>query len=772
MNAKAYSILLLSVLVATVAYSQTVSSILVRGNHKVAAETIIGMLSSKRGEKFNQSLIQTDIRKLHSLKYFSHISIYQRKINAKNVQIIVEVREKPAIVAIEFVGMKKIPENKLREGLQTKLYRIIDTTSIANDVRMLEQKYAQKGFYLAQVGYGVEEVSRHEVVLRFNIVEHHKVAIGSVTIIGNNYFSDNELISKLIMQPLTRSPKFKAMTNFQSVLWERDLHVLALHYKNAGFININVAEPDLLLTQDRRTVHITYRIEEGEQFNVGSLVLSGDVDSSTRLFTADELTANLRLTAGELFRFDRFRNDIDRLMRKYHDYGYAYASVDPRTKVDTKKRLVHVDYHIDKGAKVYFGRIDITGNNKTRDNVIRRELAIHEGELFNGTNLQRSKNSVQRLGFFDAVRIVRERDTKDKNIMHLRVEVEERSTGQIQAAAIFTPVGGSLRSGWAGQGRYDEKNQLGKGWSTNITGRWSGSKNFSLDLGFSNPRVYNSHWIFGTSFFHTRENKRYVEDEFLDETRQGSTLSIGRKIYEHVVGTLTYRLQNVAVDTDTYVLSKFRDWGLSSSLMLSLSRNATNDYLEPTAGSSISLFQVIAGGAVLRGDHRYLESGFDFAYYFPIDFSSSYRTHIRVHGLASVIYPFGKTPVPFTQRYRLGGFQDLRGFPYWSIGPKFYVMRSPADSPSELNYGGNRKVLLQFEYFMPLIQEARAKALLFADVGRVYQEQDKLGFEGFRADVGFGLRLITPIAPLRFEWAYPIENGKLGNVEFIFYLGF
>ncbi|MDE3268710.1 MAG: outer membrane protein assembly factor BamA, partial [Pseudomonadota bacterium] len=626
--------------------------------------------------------------------------------------------------------------------------------------------------YLAQVGYILEAVSNHEVVLRFNIVEHHKVAIGSITIIGNNYFSDHELISKLIMQPLTRSPKFKAMTSFQSVLQERDQHVLGLHYKNAGFINVNIAEPEVLLTQNRREVHITYRIEEGEQFDVGSVSVSGDVEKSDRLFSADELKAGLTLGAGELFRLNRFHADVDSLMRKYNDRGYAYASVDPRTNIDAKNRRVHVDYHISKGTKVYFGKIDIVGNSKTRDNVIRRELNVHEGELFNGTNLMRSKSNVQRLGFFDAVRILRQQDREKKDIIHLRVEVEERSTGQIQAAAIFTPVGGASRSGWAGQGRYDEKNQLGKGWSTNLTGRWSGANNFSLDLGFNNPRVYDSHWTFGTSFFHMRESKRYVEDEFLDETRQGSTVSVGRRIYEHVIGTLSYRLQNVAVDTDAYVLSKFRDWGVSSSLMLSLARNATNDYLEPTAGSTVSLFQVVAGGELLRGDHRYLESGFDFSYYYPIDFSASYRTHIRVHGLASIIYPFGKTPVPFTQRYRLGGFQDLRGFPYWSVGPKFNVMRSPADNPVELNYGGNRKVMLQLEYFIPLIQEARAKALLFADIGRVYQEQDSLSLDGFRADVGFGLRLITPIAPLRFEWAYPIENGKLGDVEFIFYLGF
>ena len=747
-------------------FAEPISEIVVHGNSKIEANAIISIISSKKGSDFQKAQIQEDIRNLYELGYFSHISIYRQR-GRKGLRLIIEVREKPSIVAIEFSGQDKIDEEKLREGLQTQLYAVVDEDKIAEDVRMIEQKYAQKGFYLAQITYSLQKVGENEVVLQFKVVEHHKVEVASVSILGNKHFSDEQLISKMLLQPATRAPKFKALTNFQEEVLKHDTGQLSLLYKNAGFIKVKIAETVLQLSSDRRAMHITYKIEEGSQYRVGSLAVSGDL-----LLSSEKLLQAMSLKAGELFRFNRFRSDIEGLMNRYGDFGFAYTDVEPVTKIDEKKHEVHLDYRINKGDKIYFGKIEITGNHKTRDNVIRRELEIRDGDLYSGTKMRRSRENVQRLGFFNSVQISKERDKKHKDLLHVRVEVEERSTGQIHAAAIFTPAGGSVQSGWAGQGRYDEKNQLGKGWSTNITGKWSGKKNFSLNLGFTNPRVNDSYWMLGASFFHMQENRRYIENEFLDEIRQGSTVSVGRKIIEHLTGTLTYKLQNTALNTDAYVLRKFREAGLSSSITLSLSRNATNDYLEPSSGSQVSVFQVIAGGLLLRGDKKYLESGFDFSYYYPLDFSENYRTHFRIYGAFSYIYPFGAEPVPFMQRYRLGGFQDLRGFPFWQLGPKFYVLRSPTNTPAALNFGGDRKAFMQVEYFVPLIQEARVKALLFADVGRVYHEEETLGFSGYSADIGFGFRWITPIAPLRFEWAYPVKDGRLGSPEFIFYLGF
>lgn len=762
------------ILIATIALSSArlyaqaprIAAIEVHGNARVEAEAIVAALQSRRGQLLDKATVQRDLRNLYALGYFSHIEIL-REDRATGLTLIVRVKEKPAIVAIEFTGLEEIKEEDLRAQLHTELFAIVDENAIADDVQMIERQYAQKGYYLAQVTHTLRVRGDNERVLSFDVVESHEVKIGDITILGNTRFSDRELIEKFAMQPAARMPTFKAVVNFQEELLRRDLAFLTAFYRDHGFAEVKLAQPLLRLSRDRRLMDVTYRVEEGAQYNVGSVAFSGDT-----LPNRAQVREKLLLRTGGLFRFSQFRRDIEMLMDSCGDLGHAYADVNPNTRLDRAARLVHIDYEITKGEKVYIGKIDIIGNTKTRDNVIRREFEIHDSELYSGTKLSRSKANVERLGFFDAVQISRARDRQEQDMLNLKVKVKERSTGQLQGALIFTPGSGAGRSGWAGQGRYDEKNQSGRGWSTNLTGKWDGRRNYTLSLGFTNPRLYDSHWSLGTSAFYMQESRRYANREFIEESRRGGTLSLGRKLFEHVYAAATWKLQHTALHSDTYVLQKFREEGLASSLKLSLSRNAVNNFLEPSDGSQISLSQVISGGPLLHGDKKFLETSLDAAYYYPVDFVEGYRTYFRFRGLFSYIYPLGNEPVPFLARYRLGGFNDMRGYPYWEIGPKFYVMRDPDNTSVEYNGGGNRKLLLQAEYFVPLIQEARIKALVFADVGRVYDDHDSLSLRNLYSDVGFGLRWITPIAPLRFEWAFPFERGKLGDMEFIFYLGF
>ena len=749
-------------------YAQTphITAIEVRGNARVETEAIISALHSRRGQPLDKTTVQRDLRSLYELGYFSHIEILQDD-SGTGLTLIVQVKEKPAIVAIKFTGLEEIKEEDLREQLRTKLFAIVDESAIADDVQMIERQYAQKGYYLVQVTHTLQPRGDNEQVLIFDVTENHEVKIGVITVLGNERFSDRELIEKFAMRPAARMPTFKAVVNFQEELLRRDLGFLTAFYRDHGFAEVKVAQPLLMLSRDRRLMDVTYRVEEGSQYNVGSVVISGDT-----LPNAAQVQEKLLLRESGLFRFSQFRRDIEMLMDSCGDLGHAYADVNPHTRLDRERQLVHIDYEITKGEKVYIGNIQIIGNTKTRDNVIRREFEIYDSEIYSGTKLSRSKANVERLGFFESVQISRSRDKEAKDLLNLKVKVKERSTGQLQAALIFTPGSGSGRSGWAGQGRYDEKNQSGRGWSSNFTGKWDGHRNYTLSLGFTNPRLYDSHWSLGTSAFYTQESRRYANREFIEESRKGGTLSLGRKLFEHVYASAMWKLQQTALHSDTFVLKKFREEGIASSIKLSLSRNAVNDFLEPSDGSQVSLSQVISGGPILRGDKKFLETSLDAAYYYPVDFVDGYRTYFRLRGLFSYIYPLGGAPVPFLERYRLGGFNDMRGYPYWEIGPKFYVMRTPDNTAVEYNRGGNRKLLLQAEYFVPLIQEARIKALVFADVGRVYDDNESLSLEDLYSDVGFGIRWITPIAPLRFEWAFPFERGKLGDMEFIFYLGF
>ena len=747
------------------AQAALIDNIEVQGNARVEAAAIVAALQSRRGEPLDSSKVQQDLRNLYELGYFSHIAILRDQRPA-GLTLIVRVTEKPAIAAIEFTGLDKIKEEELRDQLTTKLYAIVDENAIADDIQMIERQYAQKGYYLAQITHTLRQQGANEIVLVFNIVEHREVKVGAISVLGNQRFSDRELIEKFVMRPTTRIPTFKGVVNFQEELLRRDLAFLTVFYRDHGFAEVKIAQPLLMLSRDRHLMDITYRVEEGAQYHVGSIAISGDP-----LPNIEQVRAKLRLQKGKLFRFSHFRQDIEMLVDSCGDLGHAYADVNPRTRLDREQRLVHIDYDLTKGEKVYIGKIQIIGNTKTRDNVIRREFEIYDSELYSGTKLTRSKANVERLGFFEAVQISRARDKENQDLLNLKVKVKERSTGQLQAALIFTPGSGSGRSGWAGQGRYDEKNQSGRGWSTNLTGKWDGRRNYTLSLGFTNPRLNDSHWSLGTSAFYTQESRRYASREFIEESRKGGTLTLGRRLFEHVYASATWKLQKTALHSDTFVLQRFREEGIASSLALSLSRNAVNDYLEPSDGSIISLSQIVSGGPLL-GDKKFMETSLDAAYYYPVDFIEGYRTYFRLRGLFSYIYPLGGEPVPFLERYRLGGFNDMRGYPYWEIGPKFYVMRTPDNTAVEYNRGGNRKLLLQAEYFVPLIQEARIKALLFADVGRVYDDNESLSLRNLYSDVGFGLRWVTPIAPLRFEWAFPFEKGKLGDMEFIFYLGF
>jgi outer membrane protein insertion porin family len=416
--------------------------------------------------------------------------------------------------------------------------------------------------------------------------------------------------------------------------------------------------------------------------------------------------------------------------------------------------------------------MQVLGNVKTRDNVIRREIDVHDAELYSGTRLAESKKNINRLGFFEDVQVIKERDAEKQDQLNLTFRVKEKPTGQLQAALGFSPGQKTSEGSFFGQGRYDEQNQSGYGWKTNLTARWNGGRNYSFETGFTNPRVYDSDWLAGASAFVKHEVRNPLEDVEIEEERTGGSVFVGRRLFEEVRGRVTYRAEKIKQQSDVYLVDRFRDAGLSSSAIFSLSRTDTNNYIDPNEGSEIEIRHQFTGGKILGGDQQFMESVLDAAKYYPIDFSDTFRTYFKLRGTISGIYPFGDREVPFLERYRLGGPNDLRGYDLWSLGPKISVLKAPGDPPSKLIKGGDKKVVGQVEYFIPLIPEAGIKALLFADVGRVFDDSENFGFEGFHKDVGFGLRWITPIAPFRFEWAYPYENGQLGETKIVFYIGY
>ena len=749
------------------AQAETIVEVQVRGNGKVESDAILAIMKLHKGDVLKPDMVAEDIRTLYELGYFSDIRVFKKPMDG-GVALIVQVVEKPAIITIKFEGLEELKEDDFKDKLETKLYTIVNEATITADLGVIEKQYIDKGFYLAKATYTLDSKDANEVNLVFHIEEGGKVQVGDSLILGNNFFTDTELISRMFSRPMTRASAFANPGSlFQDDNVKKDLEVLSYLYRDQGFAKVKVAKPLQVLDSDREYVRLTYQVEEGLQYYVNKIDISGDL-----LYTKEELLELMKLKPTGLFKFSFFQKDVDMLVDKYGDLGYAFVDVNPKTTFNDEKRTVDIDYEITKGEKVYFGKMTIIGNAKTRDNVIRREFEVHDSELYHGTGLAKSKSNIERLGFFEEVQAIKSRDEESQSILNYKFKVKEKPTGQLQAAIGFQPGQGTSQNNWFGQGRYNEENQSGKGWKTNLTGRWNGDKNYEVSAGFTDPRVNDSYWSLGYNVF-LKNNEIKVTDEVnIIERRIGGSVILGRRIIELIQGSLTYKIQKVTQTSEAFLLDRFKEQGIYSSAIFGLSRNSTNNYLDPSEGSVVHLSQNFTGGPILRGNFQYQETTLDASQFIPIDFSETYRTNFRLHGVLAHIYPLGDQPVPLFERYRLGGYDDMRGFAYRKIGPTFNVLNAPGDFTQAISYGGDKKLFFQVEYFVPLIPEAGIKAVAFTDAGRVYTEDQQLELKEFYRDFGFGFRWITPIAPFRFEWAYPIIDGRPGDLQFIFYLGY
>ncbi len=745
---------------------EIISQVDVRGNKKVEKDAILTILKTKASDSLDLKKIRKDITTLYDLGYFSDIRVYKKYLET-GITVIFELEEKPSIVEISFSGLNEITEDSVKEKLETKLYTIVNEATISHDLRMIEKQYLEKGFYLTNVTYKLEDLGPNEVKLQFMIDEGEKVRVGEVHILGNKYFSDVDIISKLMLRPYSRQMAFGSGSIYQDDFLKRDLEFISYYYKDWGFAEVKIAKPLSFLDEDRKYVRLTFQVEEGIQYKVDQISLAGDL-----LFTDEELLEAMQLKSGDLFRHSRFIKDVEMLIDKYGDLGYAFVDVNPIPTFNKEKQSVSLKYEITKGEKIYFGEIMIVGNSKTRDNVIRREMAVHDTELYSGTRLNNSKKEIERLGFFEEVQIIKDRDEKETSQLNLKVKVKEKPTGQLQGSVSYSPSQGSSESQLFFQGRYDEQNQSGYGLKTNVSAKWNGQKAFNVELGVTNPRVNDSLWSLGTSAFYSRDVRRIVENIEVQEDKIGGSVTVGRRIIELINASIRYQIANVTQTANDFILDQFKEEGLSSSMIFTLSRNDTNNYIDPTEGTEVYLKQQVTGGPILRGDHEFMESSLEASYYYPVDIGESYRTYFKFHGLVSYIYPLREKPVPYFERYMLGGYMDLRGFDYRSIGPYISILQAPGAPVLPWPKGGDKKMLYQFEYFFPLIQEAGIKALFFYDLGRVFDNSESLSFSDFRKDLGFGFRWITPIAPFRFEFAYPYKDGKLGDMVPVFSIGY
>ncbi|MFK7873319.1 MAG: outer membrane protein assembly factor BamA [Oligoflexales bacterium] len=747
-------------------YAEKIQSIIIQGNAKVEQDAILLLMKTKVGQSIQPSIVQQDIRELYTLGYFSNIQIDQRK-TTQGLELRVTVQEKPAISAIEFQGLDQLTEEDLADVVQTKVFTIIHESTITNDLQLIEKQYAQKGYYLASIYYELVNDGKDKVKVVFHVHEGQIVKIGSVDILGNHSFSTTRLLENMLGKPSSRSSAFGSASLYQEAMIQRDAMFLDFYYRDKGYAEVKVEDPQITLDPDQAHVRIVYQLEEGLQYTIDQIEFQGDL-----LYPKEELLEWMQLKSNDIFSHSKFIQDIEMLKDKYGDFGFAYADINPIPQFDRKNSTVKLKYNISKGEKVYFGRMKITGNTKTRDNVIRRELKIHDSELYSGTKLTESRQNIQRLGFFEQVKVLRERDHNDTQKLNLNFKVEEKRTGQLNLSLGYNPASGGNQANLFGTGTYEEKNQFGRGWAASVKAETDGKKKKKISLGFANPRVYDSHWSTRFNLALDQSTIRPQDKEILQHTRSGST-QVGRTVLDLAHLSFGYEYRIKTNPEKVFILDQFNVFGTWSSLWSELHHQSLDNNLDPNSGLDIALRHTLTGGPI-GGDFQYMETKLVSKYYIPVRFTESFINVFRIHMTIGRLWSFEGEPLPAAARYKLGGQDDMRGFNIQSIGPTYQILRAPGGPSSSIVAGGDKHILFQFEYFIPLLPEAGIKSFFFADVGQVFanHQQYSLNWESYYKDIGFGFRWMTPIGPMRFEWAYPIQNdGRIGGAVPIIKIG-
>jgi outer membrane protein insertion porin family len=721
-----------------------IDSVLVKGNQRVESDAILAVVESRKGESLDFDKLDKDLRAIYAMGYFRDVNI-ETETGAKGKIVIFNVVEKPSIGRITFIGNKKIKTDDLNKESGIKLYSIYNPNDVKQSLNKLKDYYRQEGYYTVEIADKVEDLPRNEVALTYDIKEGEKVYIQKIEFIGNTKFKEGKLkdvmdtSEKNLLSWLTKS----GMLDKRKL--EADAQKVSVFYQNQGYLRAKVSEPTVRYEAGYGLV-ITIEIVEGNQYFVNSVNVEGDLIKSP-----EELLKKVALIKGEPFSREMVRNDVLALREVYADEGYAYAEVVPLTREEDKDHTVDISYQMSKGSKVRFERITITGNSATRDNVIRRELAVYEGEYFSGHGLRKSNENLNRLGYFENMEVQPKKGSAE-DLMDLNINVKERPTGSFMMGAGYSGYDGAM-----GTLQVAQNNLFGTGKRLLASLRVS-SKSTYYDIRFTEPRVNDTKLSAGIDLFKWEyEYDDYTRDSIGGTLRTRFPIGIDE---DYTRGFLRYTYDNTYISdvssTAAYEIRDMEGRSITSSVTLGVERDS-KDRPWGTRSGSYNKLSFEYAGSPLGGDVYFNRYEFVTQWFFPWRWDTSFMAG----GRWGLVEQREGGKLPAYQKYRIGGISTVRGYDYESI--------SPVDPATGDKIGGEKLMVYNFEFRFPLLKEQGVIGVVFFDAGNVYTKDEGWGFSDMPRSVGAGIRWYSPLGPLRLEYGYILNRrpeDSTGGIEF------
>ena len=665
----------------------SIKSIEIQGNRKVSSEAIYSKLKSKIGDNFSENLVQDDIQKLYSIGYFDDISVDIDSFEG-GVKLVYSFREKPAITSIDFQGNKEFEAKDLKEKITLTSGAVANLPLIQDNAQKVISFYQSEGYWLVSVLPVIRETSKDAVALTFQIDEGPKVVIKDIVIEGNNIVPEKDI--KKAMESKERW-LFSFITG--SGLYKKDqirgdLERIKGLYLNRGFLHVAVSEPEIILSRDREELSIKISVSEGDQYKVGSLNIKGN-----SVFTDAELLQKLKIASGQIFSRSALRTDIDNILDLYMEKGYALCDINPLVDVNELEKIANITFSVTEGDIFRIGMIEISGNAKTRDKVIRREIRLDEGDIFNKKLLKRSFQRINNLNFFENVDIAPYPHPAEK-LVDLKVNVKEKMTGMLSVGGGYSSVDKFMV-----MGEITQANLFGKGLYLKFKADFSAVRtnyNISLrDPWFMDKPVSASIGLYNDTF-------KYPE---YDKEATGGYIGFGKELSEYVEANIRYDLEKVTI---TEISRKASDIikdqegaKVTSSISPSISKNTIDNYLDPSSGYRHVLSLTVAG---LGGDNYFVKELIDSVGYFPFKWDTTFSLRGRLGFAAG----FAGKKLPLYERFYVGGINTVRGLSFGEAGPK-------DENGDEI--GGNVEAIFNAEYIFPIVPDVKLKGLTFFDYG-------------------------------------------------------
>ncbi len=728
--------------------AQLVKAVEIKGNKSVSSLSILANVRTQPNQELSSAILNEDLKRLYGMGYFTDVRIEQEPMETGGIKVIFYVVEKPILTEIRIQGNHQLNEHQIKEKLKSVVGDFVDPKRVRDDVESVKELYAKKGFSNVAVDSSLNtDESSGQTTLIVTVDEGLKIRIRDVRVTGNDSVKAGDILGKIKTKKSSLWGWFRS-GYLQSEDLADDVERIRAYYQELGFGDVEISTRTEKFGGDKDNsgdIVLVIEIKEGKKYLVGNFEVKGNA-----IISSDEIIKAVEMKPGQPFSRRRLRVDVGTIQDLYFEKGYLMARIHTQSVYNESTDRVDLVYSITENDLTTVGRVLIQGNTKTKDIVVRRELRAYPGESFNGAGLKRSKDRLSNLGFFEDVRFDTE-STSEPNTKDLIVNVKEGKTGEFSFGGGFSSIDSAVGFVQVRQKNFDWQNRhtftgAGQDFSLRLEG---GSLRQNVDLSFTEPWAFGKPFSLGFDAYHKNAQGSSRSGRFFDQKKTGGAIRVGKEFNEYDKGLVTYRLESVEISNISANASRaLRDeegQNVTSSLSLVLTRDKRDNIFAPTSGHLLQGTGVVAGGPLAGDKDFYKLNGLGSVY-----FAQMWDMVLELKIRAGIENSYGKSnEVPIYERYFMGGTNTVRGYREQRIGPK--------DPGNNEPVGGEAFWVANIEETFPIYPKL-IKGAAFFDMGSLSADMQDFGSGGVFSGVGLGVRIKTPIGPVKLDAGYPLDD--------------